>query len=719
MALSWNSGMIRNVIVPCVALCAGVANSQPLDDVTLEYQEQGVVATIRLTGPVQYLRHFPDSHGKTLEIYYDRVQAAANAEIWLDNEVRKSPPSGLIPSFTVTTRDQQTKPKLVIEFSREAEYSVAPGRDNRSLLITMRPARLPARTGPLPLLPAIKPEPVPAPAGTPASDDAAIAENNQQARDLMVQGRDALEAKNDEAAVDALNKLLLLPPNDYTQDAQEWVGVARERAGQIDKARTEYELYLRLYPEGEGAASVAQRLAGLSGQVTGQAGATTAEEKKPAVRWMTFGSVSARYYYGYSQVGSTQTFNNAPETLKTSFTDTSMLITSVDASGRYVSEEYDGRLVLRDVNTRDLLVDKPSQNRVSAAYGEIRNRSRDYLLRLGRQSSMGGGVLGRFDGLAGSYGDAQDMRFNGVAGVQSDFSPGGKPVFAGASMDKGTVSFYAISQRVEGITDRRALGTELRYFEGSRTAFVLVDYDAYFRAMNAAQVMGTVGALGGTVNFMLDRRKSPSLSIRNALNGAVTSSVNALLQQPNTTASSLRELALARTATSNMGQVGITVPFAAKWQVGGDVRLANTTGLPASGSTALEGILAATPGRGMEKSVTGQIIGSGLQKEGDIWSGSLGYNTSNSVNGYTVLLYNHIPYPDGWTMDTSLQMSRQKDELGGTTSHFSPMLRGAHRIRDMLYFDIDGGAELTINKGALQTSRTTRFVCSTGLRWDF
>ena len=56
----------------CVAIPA-IASAQPLDDVSLEYQSQGVVATIHLTGPVQYLRHFPESHGKTLEIYYDRV----------------------------------------------------------------------------------------------------------------------------------------------------------------------------------------------------------------------------------------------------------------------------------------------------------------------------------------------------------------------------------------------------------------------------------------------------------------------------------------------------------------------------------------------------------------------------------------------------------------------------------------------------------------------
>lgn len=718
MSIHQASGVKRFLLALSIVAgaCCGVATAQPLDDVGLEYQDQGIVATIRLTGPVQYLRHFPESHGKTLEIYYDRVQGAASAETWVDNEVRKSPPSGLIPSFTVTSRDQQTKPKLVIEFAREAEYSVAPGKDNRSLLITIRPEKRPVGKGPLPFLPAIKPEVAAPPAAALSAEEANLAENNRQARVLMVQGRDALAAKTNEAAVDAFNKLLMLPPNDYTQDGQEWVGVARERSAQIDKARIEYELYLRLYPEGEGAERVAQRLAGLAGRATGPAVAAP-EEKKQVARWMTFGSISSRYYHGNSRIDSFYTFNNATTTASDSFTDQSMLITSVDASERYVSEEYDGRLVFRDVNTKNFLANQSGQNRMTAAYGEIKNRTQDYMLRLGRQPSTGGGVLGRFTGLSGSYGFAQDMHFKGAAGSMSDFSQGSQPTFVSASIDKGPLSVYSISQRVDSATDRHAVGTEYRYFEGNKTAFALLDYDTYFKALNAAQVMGTVGTTGGTVNFMLDHRKTPSLSIRNALAGASTSSVAELLRTMSF--NSLRELALARTAISNMGQIGLTVPLAKKWQVGGDLRLTNTTGLPASGTTALEGIVAATPGRGTEKTVTGQVIGSGLYKEGDIWSGSLSINTSGAVSGRSLYLYNHTLLQNGWTVDTSLQMYYQKDQFATYLRRNSPMVRGSYRIKEQFYFDADLGYEFTKATGAQQITNTYRYFYSAGLRWDF
>ena len=715
-----------------------VADAQPLDDVELEFQNKGVVATIRLTGPVQYLRHFPESHGKTLEIYYERVQDVASTEAWVDDEVRKSPPSKLIPGFTVTTRDQLTKPKLVIEFSREAEFSVEPGKDRRSFLITIRPDKQPVSNAPLPFLPTIGAEAKPAAGTILKPEEVAAAEINRQARVLMMQARDALAAKQNDLAVEVLNKLLLLPPNDYTQQGQEWIGVARERSGQPDKAKVEYDLYLRLYPESAGAARVAQRLEGLSDNGSANSLMTAAGgDKKQAPSVTTFGSISSRYYYGRSNVATTSAFNGVTTTDSQSMTDQSMLITSVDASERYRNENYDSRLVFRDVNTKNFLSTQPSYNRAIAAYGEIKGRTQDYLVRVGRQSSMGGGVMGLFDGLAASYGDAQNLRVNSVAGALVDYSPGPKPRFFGASVDRGSFSFYGINQTVEGTLDRRAIGSEYRYFDDKRNAYGLLDYDTYFNAVNAAQFMGMTKGLSlmpdSTFSFMLDHRKTPSLSIRNALNGASTSSVNDLLQTMSV--SSLRDLAMARTATANMGQVGITVPVREKWQIGGDFRLTNTTGLGSSGQTidpvtglpisqgtgtqTTQGFVQTTPGRGLERSVTGQVIGSSLYKQGDIWSASLTLSSSGTVNGHTAFFYNHNQINDGWMLDTTLQMSSFKDQFGGTTTQIMPMLRGSYRFRERFTFDTDLSYQKINTSGPQVTTDIASLYYSAGLRWDF
>jgi hypothetical protein len=132
-------------------------------------------------------------------------------------------------------------------------------------------------------------------------------------------------------------------------------------------------------------------------------------------------------------------------------------------------------------------------------------------------------------------------------------------------VDKGAFTFYGINQTLEGIQDRRAVGTEVRYFDEKKSAFGSLDYDTYFKALNAVQFVGTskVADSPTAVNFMIDHRRAPSLSIRNALNGSASAAISALqlsLQQSRVPYS-LRDLAIARTATSNMGQIGITTPW--------------------------------------------------------------------------------------------------------------------------------------------------------------
>lgn len=698
----------------------GIALAQPLDEVTVEYQSAGIVATIHMTAPVRYLRHFPLNGGMTLEIFYERVPGVAVAEAWVDNEVRQSPPSGLFPAFTVTTRDQQTQPRLVIQFAREAQFSVAPGPDQRSFLLTIKPDRAVAAPVALPLLPTVQPLPATAPA------DANLAENNRQGFALMTLARDALAAKNNDAAIGALNKLLLLPPNDYTETAQEWVGVARERAAQFDKAKTEYDLYLNMYPQSEGVPRVMQRLANLGGKESGP-GIVEVAAKKQAARWSTFGAITSRYYVGKSNIDSTTIFNNATDSQSISLTDQSMLVTTEDVSGRYVTDAYDGRIVFRGSNTKNFIADQSGQNRVSALYGELKGRTHDYQVRLGRQSATGGGVGGRFDGVSGGYGDAQALRVNGVAGSLVDYSSGTKPTFYGASADSGAYSAYLINQTVDSVLDRRAVGAEWRYFEDKKTAYALIDYDTNFNALNAVQLTGSLGLSGMSLNILLDHRKTPSLSIRTALNGANTSSISDLQQV--LSASALRDLALARTATSNMGQIGVTLPLASKWQVGGDLRLSNTTGMPASGrdpatntpagTPFIEGYLNATPSRGTEKIVSGQLIGSGLYKAGDIWSMSGSLGSSGTVNSTSLFFYNHTAFNSSWALDSSLQLSRYTDQFNAVTTRISPMLRGEYRIGEQLTFDVDGGIESNKNEGDQVSTRTLRVFGSAGLRWYF
>lgn len=701
------SGRVFWALFAFVWLFSDCVIAQPLEDINFQTETDRVVATIRLSSPVHNIRYFPAKKGITLEILLDKLPDGSVSEDWLDNDVRKSPPSNLIPSFTVKANLKTIHPKLIIDFIREAEYTVSAGRDGRSILLAIKIDKaLPSTEGGLPYLPEVKPL-------------AAATDINKQAAALMQQGRNTLAASDNFAAIDAFNKLLLLPPNDYTQDGQEWVGVARERAGQADKAKLEYELYLKLYTAGEGAGRVKARLVRLSTKPPPPSVTTErAAPKKQAKQTLAYGSLSMHYYHGASKIDTVAPFNNTLSQSTFSAVDQSALLTSVVATERFISEEYDNRIVFQDTAYANFLPGTTGKNKLNAAYFEVKNRLSDYSARFGRQSSSGNGVMGRFDGATAGFGVNPSMRVNAVAGQLSDFSAGSKPVFYGASIDMGPATLYAINQTIDGLLDRSAVGTELRYFEPSRTAFVLLDYDTSYATLNIAMFQGSISAsTERTYNLLLDHRRAPYMSTRNALYGATTSSISDLLQIM--TEDELRALAVARTGAANLAQFGVTQQISQRWQLGSDVRVSSYEDLPASGLTTLEGQIPATPGTGNEWAVSPQLIGSNLFSSSDVTVFSLSYIASPLYKAQSFYVYSRANLTDKWTMDLALQLFRQNHDSGMLMTRIMPMLRTAYQMKQTLSLDFEAGLEKNHIESADQSSDGQRQFFSLGFRWDF
>lgn len=691
---------------------SGYASAQIIDDITIREEKDNVVATLKLTTPVHYLRHFPARHARDVDIYYDILPGASSGSQFDENEKRQSPPSDLMPTFTVASHLENNQYELVVTFDRDLAYTVSAGKDNQSFIITIRKDQLagrPSEEGSLDL-----PEVAPADA------------SSKQAAGLMEEGRDALQGSNYPAAIEAFNKLLALPANKYTQDAQEWVGVARQRAGQTDRAKLEYESYLKLYTSGAGVKRVQDRLAKLPAQPV----ATAAAPAKKPTQTAAWGSLSMHYYHGASanDTTTTSTVGNTLNQSAFAATDQSSLITDFDISERFRSDEYDNRVVFRDSFTKNFLANQVSRNKLYSAYFDLKKKTVDFSGRFGRQSANGGGVLGRFDGATAGYGFLPKWRINGVAGRLADTSstPTTQPVFYGAKLDMAgsggegfSGSFYAINQKIESIADRRALGAELRYFETSKTAFALVDYDTLYKVVNTAMLQGTInGASGTTYNFLVDHRKSPSISTRNALNGATTSSITALLQSMSE--ANLRELAKARTATANLVQIGVAHPVSEKWQIGGDVKVSNVSSIPASGTAALEGVLPVTPGTGNETTLTVQAIGSNIFASQDISVFSLSRIKSNALSGLSFFVSNRSVVRETWIFDTNVRLYRDNSSLGITTSRVSPTVKLTYtKIKNKLNFEMEGGLESTRTSGNGTSSNTNRKFYSLGFRWDF
>lgn len=562
----------------------------------------------------------------------------------------------------------------------------------------------------------------------PATLEERVLRASNQAAPLMVAAREALLAGDMFAAIEAFNKVLSLPPNNYSSDAQLWIGIAREKSGQQTMARSEYELYLKLYPEGSEASWVKSRLGRLT--VARAATPKPAAARPPATEFKTtqYGSVSMYYYHGDSKTDTVSGATETPITLSSTYQ--SSLITNVNLTARSYNNEYDNRLVFQDLYSASFLPNHDNSNRMNAAYYEFRSRVDNYSARIGRQSAPGGGVMGRFDGVSGGYGFLPNWRANVAAGRLSDNTLESKPSFYSLELAFGLNSplggsVYYIAQKAGGLTDRKAAGGNLRYFEQGLSGMAMYDYDLQFREMNFLTLQGTLNSdYGIDYNFLLDRRRSPSWSMRNAVNGTA-STVDYLLLQ-GWSIEDLIELAKQRTAISNMAQFGLSQRMNEKWQLATDLVVSNTTGLPASGTRLEDGTLGdegyvdATPSSGTSWTISERLSGTNVISSNDISTGSLSYTHSNTSSGIAALLNSRLFLDELWTLDGTLRLYWQKDDLGGKQTSVSPVFRVGYRWRNDLTLEGEGGMDwIKTDTSGVQPTKTTMKYFSVGFRWDY
>ncbi len=572
----------------------------------------------------------------------------------------------------------------------------------------------------------------------PPVEQAAIPEVEEQAASLMKQAKAALEAGNNEQAVNLFNQLLFLPPNAHSQEGQELIGLARERNGELAKAKTEYELYLKLFPEGEGAARIRERLAALNVQQQSVPGAPDAVAKRvPETKIVkTFsGSLSQYYYGGQSQ---TQTAFNTPTTVEKSSIsgiDQSSLVTNVDLNGRYRDVNADHRFVVRDTHTWSFLESVPTRNRLTAAYYDYKGLQNNFNARVGRQSGYGSGLPNRFDGATLGYGFMPKYKVNFALGLPVEFPTlDSDRKFWGLSLDAENLAgrwsgnAFFVEQQVDGILDRRAVGGEVRYFDERRSLYSLVDYDVSYDILNIAMLQGSWQTAGQTTfNLLLDRRRAPTLSTHNALyNSVVTSlipiptSIKQLLTVR--TEDQIRALAEDATAIATQAQFGLTTPLNPGWQLGADIGLTNIGALPQV--TLDDGtVLNPSPATGNIMNYALRAIGTNLFSGRDINVFSLSYTDApESTPSFTgvQIAYNNTTYlGDKWSLEPSLKYYRQQTDPSTELKRWTPGIRVSYRIRESVSLDGEYIYEhaTTDSPGTQDISQTHYF--SLGYRWDF
>jgi hypothetical protein len=701
-----------------------------LDSLDVSQHDDSADLKINFSVPVHYVRHFPVSEGDVVQITVNTVSVGSlGVDARQRHESLTWTPSREVPLYDVTYEGSSTKgPNLIVRFRHPVKFKVDESGDSRSIIVTVisppKPPEAPAVPQPLPQAP-------PAAPPTPSMPMLAPVPESKVA-EWMAQGRQAMTASDYPQAIRIFTKVLQHPGHKYLPEAKELLGLARERNKQFAHARAEYEEYLRLYPQGEGAQRVRQRLDALL---------TASEPGKEKLRGITGGGRAAaggmtvngnisQYYQ--------RTMNKTDQT--GTVTTQSSLINYLDVGSRSRGDRYDVRSQFTGNYIYDFLPDitgtgTASGVSVSSLYVDASDRQHQLSTRIGRQTRSNGGVLGRFDGGLFTVGVVPNWKLNAVAGSPVDLSANNtiqtNHTLYGMSLDGSGLakhwdtSAFAIHQVVYGITDRTAVGTELRYFTPMSSVFTLVDYDVSYSELNIVLTQANWQLESGAgVNLALDYRLSPTLTTSNALQGQTVTTVKDLLAALGGDESQLRQLALDRTARSKMATLGGNVPLNQQLQVTGDFTLSNLGGLPASTSPVP---IDAVEGTGNEYIYSVQMIGSSLIKEGDVSIIGVSYYDAKDSNTSSLTLNTRYPVTNNWRVNPRLRIDYKTSTTGGNTVSYKPQLRTDYRLRKELTFEMEGGVEwdnqislaTAQNPGAATLQNTEIYYLSIGYRWNF
>jgi tetratricopeptide (TPR) repeat protein len=690
-----------------------------LDTMDVVHGRDRSTITIHLNIPVRYKSHAPESSGDLLRISVEPVVTSGAAEdVLLGRETMQWRPDPRVPLFEVAYEGQGFSASSInLRFQGRVEYEVPANPDFRSIVVIVK--HPPGVAGSVDeAAPAVD-------AADAAREDAALPElagSSPQAQgpmaDLMKDANGKMTDGDYAGAIRIYTKVLQSPEHEYSSAALEYLGLARERKGQLAHAKAVYEDYLARYPEGEDADRVRQRLAGLlTARDTPKAKLKAAGARERQTRaWDVFGGFSQFYRRDENTA-------QVDEDDELTTVSQSSLSSDLDITGRLRTEDYDLRTRFTGGYLHDFLDDGAgNDSTVSSLYFDGRNTQQNYSMRLGRQSRSSGGVLGRFDGLLVGIPLTGKTMINLVGGAPVDSSRDSfdnRRYFYGLSVDfegfaKGwDANTFIIEQQVDNIVDRRAVGGELRYFDAGRSFFTLVDYDILYNELNTAQVLGNWTTSGKTtINFVADYRNSPILLTSNALQGQLFDSIDAMLDV--FSESEIRDIARDRTARSKLGTLGVSRPLNDKFQFSGDVTVSNFSDTEASAG------VAANRGTGNEYFYNLQLIGSNLVKPGDITILGLRYIDGNTANTTSLSLNTRYPFSNDLRINPRLRIDYRKntdDDMDQLI--YKPSLRLTYRVKRSLRLEADLGGEWSDEEIVDGSDKSRSYFVSLGYRADF
>lgn len=663
--------------------------------------------------PLRYVKHRPQKKGKNLLVELSPVSGITleNAEIRKHFEDReplswdRSVPAPL--SAMTFDAESPDRPKLVLRFSKEVEFSLKSSGDLRTLIIFLKAA---IETGEIDK--------------TDKNESSIKVPNISQANPKLVktmdEARKEMTAGNYSRAIQLYTKILMRPESGFSREAQELLGLARDRNNQGAHAQSEYKKYLEKYPDGPGAERVRQRLNGLltaHDKPKDKLRKSKASSDPDSLNWDTqfFGSLSQFFNHGKTDFQE----NGQPRTNR------SDINSNIDLNVRSRSEKYQIRSQFVGGYDLDLREDGDrSEGSVNTLVVEGKDVERGLSGRFGRQFESTGGILGRFDGGLVSYEISPEVQVNGVFGFPVQFTTS-DPVrtekqFYGLNFDLGTFAefwnfnVFGIHQQADGITDRQALGGEVRYFHPQRSFLGLVDFDVSHTELNLLIFSGDYVFPEKTRwHLALDYRKSPLLTTSNALQGQPgVKDISGLLTL--FSEDEIRGLARDRTATNKSLIFSVTQELNEQFQLNGEFSVSELSGTPASGG------VPESQSTGAEFFYSTQLISSSLFFDNDIVILGARFSDLQNVESYSGDLNMRFQITRNLRINPRIRLNhRINKRSNGERTNLRPLVRLDYRWKKWIRFEMEAGREW-ISESVLGDSLQSRnYFLTVGARVFF
>jgi len=548
-------------------------------------------------------------------------------------------------------------------------------------------------------------------------------------KSMMQEARAAMDAHDYPKAIAILTKLQRQPEFPDRARAQEMLGLARERSGQLAHAKAEYEEYLRHYPQGEGAERVAFRLRILR---DAEARARTGQQTPADTRgWELSGGFAQTGRYDGSRETNGATPNNTPVPPAPQINENAFF-TDIDLLARRRGESYDwlGRVSAGyDKTFSQQAPGAGDSTRVSLASLEVLDRSLGLLTRVGRQTYNQDGVLGTFDGLFMSWQFRPSWAVTAAAGYpveQTNVSPQTQQHFEALALNytppgaRWDASVFVADQEFQNLTDRQAVGASGRYLTSNASLVSVIDYDIFYHSLNTASVLGTVQLPARwNLSFDAEHRNSPVLMTRNALIGQPFTDLTQLQQVATT--DQIYQLARDRTPVTYDYTLTATKPLGQVFVVSALVSATETGATPASGG------VPATPSTGTQLTYQTQLFASNLWRSGDFQIVTLTHSNTEIGKVDSISANTRFPIGGAWRLGPRFQVDRLSDTADGSTqtSYIPSFLLEYQHGRGLLQLDAGGEfgkreALLQLPSGGfVQTQNTTRYYVSVSYRIDF